>query len=65
MDMAGEYRIKKISAADQVYDQLRQLITNGTWKAGEKIPTEGQLAEAAGHRAAGHPGGQRHLCKGI
>jgi GntR family transcriptional repressor for pyruvate dehydrogenase complex len=45
MDMAGEYRIKKISAADQVYDQLRQLITNGTWKAGEKIPTEGQLAE--------------------
>lgn len=45
MDMAGEHRIKKISAADQVYDQLRRLITNGTWKAGEKIPTEGQLAE--------------------
>lgn len=44
-DMAGEHRIKKISAADQVYDRLRQLITSGTWKAGEKIPTEGQLAE--------------------
>lgn len=43
--MAGENRIKKISAADQVYDRLRQLITSGTWKAGEKIPTEGQLAE--------------------
>lgn len=44
-DMTGEHRIKKISAADQVYDRLRQLITGGTWKAGEKIPTEGQLAE--------------------
>lgn len=44
-DMTGEHRIKKISAADQVYDRLRRLITNGTWKAGEKIPTEGQLAE--------------------
>lgn len=43
--MAGEYKIKKISAADQVYDRLRQLITDETWKAGEKLPTEGQLAE--------------------
>lgn len=43
--MAGEYKIKKISAADQVYDRLRQLITDETWKAGEKLPTESQLAE--------------------
>lgn len=43
--MAGEYKIKKISAADQVYDRLRQLITDETWKAGEKLPIEGQLAE--------------------
>ena len=41
-----EYRkIKKISAADQVYEELKQLIIDETWKAGEKIPTETQLAE--------------------
>ena len=43
--MAGEYKIKKVSAADQVYSRLRQLIIDETWKAGEKLPTEGQLAE--------------------
>lgn len=43
--MAAEHKIKKISAADQVYEQLRQMITDEVWKAGEKIPTEGQLAE--------------------
>ena len=41
-----EYRkIKKISAADQVYEELKQMVVNETWKAGEKIPTETQLAE--------------------
>ncbi len=43
--MAVQHKIKKVSATDQVYDQLRQLIGDGTWKPGEKIPTEGQLAE--------------------
>lgn len=42
----AEYRkIKKISAADQVYHELKQMVINETWKAGEKIPTETQLAE--------------------
>lgn len=42
----AEYRkIKKISAADQVYDELKQMVVNETWKVGEKIPTETQLAE--------------------
>lgn len=42
--MAGPHKIKKISAADQVYDEMRRLILDEVWKAGEKIPTETQLA---------------------
>ena len=43
--MPGCHKIKKISAADQVYDELKRLIIDETWKTGEKIPTETQLAE--------------------
>lgn len=43
--MAEQQPIKKISAADQVYERLKQAILDGAWKAGEKLPTEGQLAE--------------------
>jgi len=43
--MPDYHKIKKVSAADQVYDELKRLIIDETWKTGEKIPTETQLAE--------------------
>ena len=43
--MAGPRKIKKISAADQVFEEMRQLILEEVWKIGERIPTETQLAE--------------------
>ena len=43
--MSEHHKIKKVSAADLVYEELRQMIIDETWKAGEKIPTEAQLAE--------------------
>ena len=42
--MAGTRKIKRISVADQVYEELKNLILNETWKVGERIPTETQLA---------------------
>ena len=46
--MSESQKIKKISASDQVYDALKQLIVSEQWKAGEKIPTEMQLSETYG-----------------
>lgn len=46
--MAGSRKIKRVSVADQVYAELRQLILDETWKVGERIPTEAQLAEQFG-----------------
>ena len=43
--MAGPKKIKKISAADQVFDEMRGLILDKVWKIGERIPTETQLSE--------------------
>lgn len=43
--MPDYHKIKKVSAADQVYDELKRLIIDEAWKTGEKIPTETQLAK--------------------
>lgn len=40
--------IKKQSVGEQVFNQLRENLLNGTWKAGEKIPSENELANAFG-----------------
>jgi hypothetical protein len=40
--------IKPKRISDQVFDQLRELIFRGEFKAGEKILTERELAEAFG-----------------
>lgn len=32
------------NVVESVYSQMTELISNGTWKAGEKIPTENELA---------------------
>lgn len=31
-------KIERKSLAEQVYDQIKAEITNGTWKIGERIP---------------------------
>ena len=43
--MAGPRKIKKISAADQVFEEMRGLILDKVWKIGELITTETQLSE--------------------
>lgn len=46
--MANEMKIQKVSAADLVFDAMKQCIVTGKWVAGEKIPTEVQLSEMFG-----------------
>lgn len=46
--MKKDYRIKKVSAADMVFDKMKEFILNGTWPLGEKVPSEGDLAETFG-----------------
>ena len=41
-------KIVKVSIVDQVCDAVKKDIMNGTWKAGEKIPSESELAEQFG-----------------
>lgn len=41
-------KIERKSVATQVYEQLRQNIMNGTWSAGEKIPSENELVNMLG-----------------
>ncbi|MCI8853598.1 MAG: FadR family transcriptional regulator [Lachnospiraceae bacterium] len=40
--------INRVSISDQVCDQIKQLILSGTWKLGQKIPSETDLAESFG-----------------
>lgn len=40
--------IKKVSIGEQICDQIMELLVDGTWEIGEKIPSENQLAEAFG-----------------
>ena len=35
---------EKTTFATEIYQQIQQLILSGTWKEGEKLPTEHQLA---------------------
>lgn len=41
-------KITRVSIVDQVCDAIKQDIAQGTWKAGEKIPSEAELAELFG-----------------
>ena len=36
--------IDKVNIADQVYDQMRELIANSEWELGTKIPSENELS---------------------
>ena len=37
--------IKKVNVAEQVFEQLKDMLVKGVWKQGEKIPSENELAE--------------------
>lgn len=41
-------RIGHQNMTDAVFDQLTSMITSGEWKAGDKIPSETELAESMG-----------------
>lgn len=41
-------KIKKVQISEQVYEQLRSQIMDGTWKPGEKIPSESELMSIFG-----------------
>ena len=40
--------IKRLNVSEQVYLQLKENLINGTWKPGDKIPSENELAAAFG-----------------
>lgn len=40
--------IKRVSVSEQVFAQLRQGVIEGEWRAGEKLPSENELADSFG-----------------
>lgn len=42
------HKIKKTNISEQVFDQLKQQILDGTWVPGQKISSENELASALG-----------------
>ncbi len=40
--------IQKINAVEQVFEQMQGLLIEGTWKAGDKLPSENELSDAFG-----------------
>ena len=42
------YKISRESISDQVFGQMKELILEGEWKPGEKIPSENELAQQFG-----------------
>ena len=40
--------VQKVNAVEQVFDQMQQLLIEGVWKTGEKIPSENELCETFG-----------------
>jgi len=46
--MTGIKKIERNGVSDQVYHQLKDNVLNGTWRPGEKIPSENQLVTLFG-----------------
>lgn len=46
--MNSNLKIKKLSAADMVCEKLKEMITEGEWAVGEKLPAEQELANIFG-----------------
>ncbi len=40
--------IQKINAVEQVFEQMQGLLIDGTWRAGDKLPSENDLSETFG-----------------
>ncbi|MCR4657875.1 MAG: FadR family transcriptional regulator [Lachnospiraceae bacterium] len=40
--------IQKINAVEQVFEQMQELLIDGTWKAGDKLPSENELSATFG-----------------
>jgi len=48
MDIAPIKSIKSEKIQDQVYEQLKTLLLEGHWKAGDKLPSEAELCRMTG-----------------
>mgnify|MGYP003215939625 CR=1 FL=1 len=46
--MDEDMRIRKVSASEQVCEAIQAQISSGTWKVGEKLPSESELASKFG-----------------
>ena len=40
--------IKRVSASEQVFEQIKKMILDGEWKSGDRIPPENELAGQIG-----------------
>lgn len=40
--------IKKVNVVEQVFEQMQALLIDGTWAAGDKLPSENELSETFG-----------------
>ena len=45
---ARNLKIRRETLADKVEQQMRELLTDGTWQVGERLPTEAELAKMFG-----------------
>ena len=45
-EVDGLHTFKRKDISEQVFDELLNQITSGTWKPGEKIPSENELTKA-------------------
>ena len=41
-------KVEKVNVGDRVFEQMKQMILSGQWKAGDRIPGENQLVEQFG-----------------
>lgn len=44
----GIVPVKRVNVGEQVYEQLKQLLIQGKWKPGDKLPSENELARMFG-----------------
>lgn len=45
VDFMALKQITRVNIAEKVFEQLRDQILQGTWKEGEKLPSEQELTE--------------------
>ena len=48
VDFMALKQITRVNIAEKVFEQLRDQILQGTWKEGEKLPSEQELTETLG-----------------